>query len=81
MAARERTESRGGHTREDFPSMDPRWRGVNLVCLMDGERVELRHQPVPAIRPDLLELFETSELAKYLTAEELAGAAEEGAGR
>ena len=81
MAALERTESRGGHTREDFPAMDPRWRGVNLVCSMDGERVELRHQPVPAIRPDLLELFETSELAKYLTAEELTGAADEKAGR
>ncbi len=28
-AALEREESRGGHTREDFPSMDPKWRRLN----------------------------------------------------
>ena len=27
-----REESRGGHTREDFPKMDPKWRQINLVC-------------------------------------------------
>jgi succinate dehydrogenase / fumarate reductase flavoprotein subunit len=72
-AALERTESRGGHTREDHPTMDPQWRGVNLVCRLDGEgAVRLTRQPVPAIRPDLLTLFERSELAKYLTDDELA---------
>src|SRR5690606_41421856 len=30
MAALAREESRGGHTREDFPAMDPKWRKVNL---------------------------------------------------
>ncbi|MEU5367330.1 fumarate reductase/succinate dehydrogenase flavoprotein subunit [Streptomyces sp. NPDC005925] len=36
-AALERTESRGGHTREDHPSMDRAWRAVNLLCtLTDG---------------------------------------------
>ena len=38
MAALERTESRGGHTREDFPAMDPQWRRVNLVCRADADR-------------------------------------------
>jgi succinate dehydrogenase / fumarate reductase flavoprotein subunit len=75
MAALERTESRGGHTREDHPAMDAQWRKVNLVCsLPDGPastRVELTRQPVPQIREDLLALFETEELAKYLTDEEL----------
>jgi succinate dehydrogenase / fumarate reductase flavoprotein subunit len=72
-AALERTESRGGHTREDHPSMDPAWRGVNLVCSqrVDGG-IDLAHQPVPAIRRDLLELFDRKELAKYLTEAELA---------
>ncbi|MEO5980711.1 MAG: fumarate reductase/succinate dehydrogenase flavoprotein subunit [Pedococcus sp.] len=72
LAALERTESRGGHTREDFPKMDPQWRGVNLICTLDpsGE-VALKHQPVPEIRQDLLELFESAELAKYLTDAEL----------
>ncbi len=74
MAALERTESRGGHTREDHPGMDPSWRGVNLVARLGPERsIDLVHQAVPAIRPDLLDLFEDSELGKYLSAEDLAG--------
>ena len=31
QAALTRTESRGGHTREDFPEMSPEWRKVNLI--------------------------------------------------
>jgi succinate dehydrogenase / fumarate reductase flavoprotein subunit len=73
LAALERTESRGGHTREDFPSMDPQWRGVNLICRLDESgSVQLTRQPVPEIRQDLLELFERTELSKYLTEPELA---------
>ena len=71
-AALEREESRGGHTREDFPKMDPRWRTVNLVCALDGEDVRLEHKSLPAMRPELFALFDRAELAKYLTAEELA---------
>jgi succinate dehydrogenase / fumarate reductase flavoprotein subunit len=72
-AALEREESRGGHTREDFPDMSPKWRQVNLVCsLAPSGEVSLRHQPVPAMRTDLLGLFEVSELKKYMTDEELA---------
>jgi succinate dehydrogenase / fumarate reductase flavoprotein subunit len=71
-AALEREESRGGHTREDFPAMDPKWRQVNLVCsLSPSGEVELRHQPVPTMRPELLSLFELSELKKYMTDQEL----------
>lgn len=72
MAALERTESRGGHTREDHPTMEPQWRGVNLVCRQgpDGA-VTLARQPVPEIREDLLALFERGELSKYLTEDEL----------
>jgi succinate dehydrogenase / fumarate reductase, flavoprotein subunit len=77
MAALERTESRGGHTREDHPTMDPAWRGVNLVLTQEGGSVRLSRKPVPMIRRDLLELFERSELEKYLTTEELAGVGRE----
>jgi succinate dehydrogenase / fumarate reductase flavoprotein subunit len=72
-AALEREESRGGHTREDFPQMDAEWRQVNLVCRLDegGDGVQVTRQPVPQLRADLLGLFERTELAKYLTAEEL----------
>ena len=74
LAALERLESRGGHTREDHPAMDPDWRGVNLICSLDGDgdSVSLERKPVPTIRRDLLELFERGELAKYLTEAEVA---------
>ncbi len=75
MAALERTESRGGHTREDHPGMDPYWRGINIVLRLDGDGGPgLARQPVPDMRSDLLELFERSELGKYMTTAELAAA-------
>jgi succinate dehydrogenase / fumarate reductase flavoprotein subunit len=71
-AALEREESRGGHTREDHPAMRPEWRNVNLVCGLDGDDVVLERKPVPRMRPELIQLFDRGELAKYLTADELA---------
>jgi succinate dehydrogenase / fumarate reductase flavoprotein subunit len=71
MAALERQESRGGHTRDDFPEMSPEWRKINLMLSMPGDHIQLWRQPVKSLRPDLLELFEASELKKYLTEEEL----------
>ncbi|MET8677579.1 fumarate reductase/succinate dehydrogenase flavoprotein subunit [Streptomyces sp. NPDC004647] len=82
-AALERTESRGGHTRDDHPQMDRDWRRINLVCSLadptgelaatDPERgqIRLERRDVPPIRADLLGLFEKEELVKYLTDEEL----------
>ena len=71
-AALERQESRGGHTRDDFPQMSATWRQVNLICsLKDDGSVDLVHQPIPTVRPDLLGLFEMSELKKYFTDGEL----------
>jgi succinate dehydrogenase / fumarate reductase flavoprotein subunit len=81
-AALERTESRGGHTREDFPKMDPEWRRINLVLELDANgKVALTRKPVPTIRPDLLALFDREELGKYLTAEELPAAGGEEAAK
>jgi succinate dehydrogenase / fumarate reductase flavoprotein subunit len=74
-SALEREESRGGHTRDDFPAMRPEWRRENLVCeLADGSgeaQVHVRRQPLPSMPRELLDLFDRDELAKYLTAEEL----------
>jgi succinate dehydrogenase / fumarate reductase flavoprotein subunit len=82
MAALERTESRGGHTREDHPKMDPQWRRINLVLELDADgEMALSRKPVPTIPPDLLALFDREELAKYLTAEELPAAGVEEAGK
>jgi succinate dehydrogenase / fumarate reductase flavoprotein subunit len=74
MAALERTESRGGHTREDHPVMDPEWRKENLVLeLVSAQPVDiaLHHQPVPEIRLDLFQLFDPNELSKYFTEAEM----------
>jgi succinate dehydrogenase / fumarate reductase flavoprotein subunit len=82
-AALTRTESRGGHTRDDHPAMDAQWRNTLLVCSVDGDMashpdavipdvVVTREQQEP-MRADLLELFEADELAKYYTDAELAG--------
>jgi succinate dehydrogenase / fumarate reductase flavoprotein subunit len=76
-AALERTESRGGHTRDDYPEMSPDWRKVNLVCSLAGDRITLKRQPMPAIREDLMALFDVEELQKYFTKEELPAAREE----
>jgi len=74
LAALERQESRGGHTRDDYPAMSPEWRRVNLICSLDGHgQVVLSRQPIPPIRPDLLALFDVAELTKYMTGDELAG--------
>jgi succinate dehydrogenase / fumarate reductase flavoprotein subunit len=81
-AALERTESRGGHTRDDFPDMSAEWRRVNLAVRADrSDRVSLSRLPVADIPAGLLALFGRDELAKYLAEEELpaAGAAEDAA--
>jgi succinate dehydrogenase flavoprotein subunit len=74
-AALMRTESRGGHTREDHPGMESSWRNRLLVCSVapDGdEGVKVEPRPQLPMRPDLLELFEFGELQKYYTPAELA---------
>jgi succinate dehydrogenase / fumarate reductase, flavoprotein subunit len=72
LAALERQESRGGHTRDDYPGMRPEWRKVNLLCsLNDDGTVGLTKQQMPAMRADLMALFDRSELSKYMTEEEL----------
>jgi succinate dehydrogenase / fumarate reductase flavoprotein subunit len=58
-AALERQESRGGHTRNDFPGPDPHWGAQNLVLTLDADgEVVLRHQPLPVMPDELKTLFE-----------------------
>jgi succinate dehydrogenase / fumarate reductase flavoprotein subunit len=59
LAAIQRKESRGGHTRDDYPTADPNHFGkVNhVIQLVDGELV-LREEPLPEMPAELAELFE-----------------------
>jgi succinate dehydrogenase / fumarate reductase, flavoprotein subunit len=72
-AALLREESRGGHTRDDYPGMNPEWRRRLLVCsTADGHSIDVEEQVQPAMRDDLISLFDRDELKKYLTDEEMA---------
>ena len=44
-AALQRTESRGGHTRDDHPAMDANWRNTLLVCRTTRRRPPRRWSP------------------------------------
>ncbi|MGE5719282.1 MAG: fumarate reductase/succinate dehydrogenase flavoprotein subunit [Nocardioidaceae bacterium] len=67
-AALEREESRGGHTRDDFPKPDPDWGAKNLVLTLPGDAldsaVQLKHQPLPVMPGELKALFEEATAQK-----------------
>ena len=71
-SALRREESRGGHTRDDFPGMDSTWRQVNNIASFDGKQVNVKAQPLPPMPKELFDLFDIHELEKYLTPEEIA---------
>jgi succinate dehydrogenase / fumarate reductase, flavoprotein subunit len=71
-AALERQESRGGHTRDDHPGMNPEWRKIILACSLEGDRIAITREATPPMRADLIALFDPGELKKYLTEEEMA---------
>ena len=58
MAALERKESRGGHTRDDHPYTDDTWGKVNVVLRLKEGRVQVSREPLPEMPPELKALFQ-----------------------
>jgi len=67
-----REESRGGHTRDDFPQLDNKWRQINHIASFNGSEVSVRKQELPVLPKELFDLFDVHELEKYMTTEEIA---------
>ena len=67
-----RQESRGGHTRDDYPKLDPNWRTINHLSKWSGKQVEIDPAKSQMLPVELIEVFEMDELKKYYTEAELA---------
>lgn len=59
LAAVTREESRGGHTRDDFPVPDDDYWGKTLnIIYMEGGEIKIRQDPVVEMRKDLKEAID-----------------------
>jgi len=56
-AALERTESRGGHTRTDYPDSDERQAREQIVVKKEGDRMAVRREPQPPIPAEIMTLI------------------------
>jgi succinate dehydrogenase / fumarate reductase flavoprotein subunit len=58
LAALERKESRGGHTREDYPKADPEFGKVNVVVRQKDGEPYVDQTPLEPLPPELLAIVE-----------------------
>ena len=56
-AALERTESRGGHTRSDYPDSDEKQARQLIVIKKEADRMAVRREQQSPIPPDLMTLI------------------------
>jgi succinate dehydrogenase / fumarate reductase flavoprotein subunit len=58
LAAMERKESRGGHTRDDHPNPDPKFAKLNIVIRKKNGALTLAQEPLPEMPEELKTLLE-----------------------
>ena len=57
LSALAREESRGAHSRIDFPNLDPAWGGRNNVIQREGDAMRLRQEKVLEMPSDLKQIL------------------------
>jgi succinate dehydrogenase / fumarate reductase flavoprotein subunit len=60
LSALERKESRGAHSRIDFPQYDEQWSKLNNIISRDREAMRLSHAPVAAMPDELKQIVEAN---------------------
>jgi succinate dehydrogenase / fumarate reductase flavoprotein subunit len=58
LAAIERKESRGGHTRDDYTKTDPKFAKVNVVIRKIKGELRIPQEPLPEMPEELKKLVE-----------------------
>ena len=56
LSARERRESRGAHSRIDYPNYDEAWGKQNNVVVRDGDQIKLKQRPIEEMPGELKEI-------------------------
>jgi succinate dehydrogenase / fumarate reductase flavoprotein subunit len=57
-SAIERKESRGGHTRDDYPGTDPAFGRVNIVTRRPDGGLTVTQEPLPEVPDELKRIIE-----------------------